>query len=512
MKKYCMYLLCLVALFACFAAHGAAETSNWRWTDAPEGIREALGEELSSQSFFGFTVDLYDENQCVVLVKKDDVMTLCFVVRDGEGKWTLVETNSTLITYADYEGNNDFIPIAYEADDTVRVYSIGTDADAVDFYRNFTFKRNDAGDFSLVRYHWYYNDDYGTGTSFLMEAREDGYRATYNAYNKDKKAFDVAYTMVYDIPDFLLKDLDIEKLNDYCTHIIETRNDAPDIPAAKAAGAFAEPLLTSYGDVYTGPSSTALTANEGWAQVFGREGDWLLIQHNIGDGRNRFGYVKADTLPIEADVAELLWEPEPFVTTIGLTLTDDPLRSKNAIALIPAGTAVQRLASFGDYWAYVEVTLEDGKLARGFVMNDFIAPETDKPFVADEARTLADYWLSTYDEKKEWRIANVEKDSVDDFANAERRITMLFENRSEILYNALQAVLTNGVHVSAELMAREYMPVYFYLYIDEPVLSCGIRIKENKENGMFLPLYITMDLETCEVIEYYANTDEGLIG
>ena len=46
-----------------------------------------------------------------------------------------------------------------------------------------------------------------------------------------------------------------------------------------------------------GAEGRARVSTNGWIQVFGSEGDWILVQYDITDTHNRIGYIEKDALP-----------------------------------------------------------------------------------------------------------------------------------------------------------------------------------------------------------------------
>ncbi len=124
--------------------------------------------------------------------------------------------------------------------------------------------------------------------------------------------------------------------------------------------------------VYSAPDETSLRGANGkaivstnsWIQVFGREGDWILIQYSIDAKHYRFGYIDAKALPKSAQVPDLTLDAEPAWSIESVTLTDDPLYSNNPLLTLPEGAPLTWLATLGD-WAYVESS--SGDHLRGFV-------------------------------------------------------------------------------------------------------------------------------------------------
>lgn len=145
--------------------------------------------------------------------------------------------------------------------------------------------------------------------------------------------------------------------------------------------------------VYSGPGEAyaraaggkASVSTNGWVQVFGLEGDWLLIQYGIDEGRMRFGYVPAGDIADEAgelyDLTQA-WQQEDYTLPVDAALTDDPLGSRTAVALLPGGSGVVLLGRMG-MWMYVETSL-DGSRIRGFVpvraLRGIPARDESRPF------------------------------------------------------------------------------------------------------------------------------------
>jgi hypothetical protein len=114
--------------------------------------------------------------------------------------------------------------------------------------------------------------------------------------------------------------------------------------------------------VYSGPSETSLRGANGravvstndWIQVFGREGDWVLVNYGIGKDHYRFGYIKAASLPKGYNARTLTWMDQPAVITASTIVTDDPLYSQSELTKIEAGTNVLWLGTLDNSWAYIE--------------------------------------------------------------------------------------------------------------------------------------------------------------
>lgn len=127
--------------------------------------------------------------------------------------------------------------------------------------------------------------------------------------------------------------------------------------------------------VYSGPgkdyfrsaNGKASVSTNDWIQVFGRVGDWILIQYDITSSKMRIGYIEANALPKKAAVPNLSFDPEPIYVLRDTIITDEPLEGQSPLGTIVAGQQdCYRLADFGDGWWYVQAIL-NGKSAWGFV-------------------------------------------------------------------------------------------------------------------------------------------------
>ena len=149
-------------------------------------------------------------------------------------------------------------------------------------------------------------------------------------------------------------------------------NDPPKIPAGTLSAKRVRFTENQVIPVYQGPGESygqagagkAVVSTNDWIQVFGREGDWVMIQYDITSDHMRIGWIPDSTLPRSAQVDALIWNKQATLTVADTTLTDDPLFSKTAVIAIPAGASVVKLAAMGD-WAYVEY--QGVSTVRGFV-------------------------------------------------------------------------------------------------------------------------------------------------
>ncbi len=140
--------------------------------------------------------------------------------------------------------------------------------------------------------------------------------------------------------------------------------------------------------VYSGPSTAYYRANNGKAQyggggqarVYGREGSWLLIGYQTGQGNYRIGYIDYNnnigkmTTSSSGYVRTLHFEYRSAWTAVDCELTDDPVITNAGIYTVPRGTQLTYLASYDDRWAYVELRMTDvDRKARGFIQKGSVS-------------------------------------------------------------------------------------------------------------------------------------------
>lgn len=125
--------------------------------------------------------------------------------------------------------------------------------------------------------------------------------------------------------------------------------------------------------VYSAPDSRSIrgakgrarVSTNGWIQVFGAEGDWLLVQYAITPEHCRIGYIDKNALPQDAAVPALALEAVPAIVSYDVSVTDDPLMSQTPLTRLTENTSVTALASMGD-WTYIEAGTGKSRF-RGFV-------------------------------------------------------------------------------------------------------------------------------------------------
>ncbi len=162
------------------------------------------------------------------------------------------------------------------------------------------------------------------------------------------------------------------------THAAILRGDPPIIPTAKETPCFPQPCVATLKqgkyDVYTGPGTNyyreaggkAQVSTNDWVQVFGREGDYALIQYHVSGDLYRFGYIHKKAFLDFESVPLLTFENVPFEESNEFC-TSNPLGvSPPRVELGYADHLFTRLAYFDDCWLYVSLDI-DGKPARMFI-------------------------------------------------------------------------------------------------------------------------------------------------
>ena len=156
--------------------------------------------------------------------------------------------------------------------------------------------------------------------------------------------------------------------------------------------------------VYSAPSESSVRFAKGKASVnlrepakfYGltRDGNWALIEYEVSDRTSRFGYVKRSDLP-----SSVTWKYNissidvPVTVTQDTFLTDDPNVSQYQQMTLNAGSSVRLLGLYGEWYAYVETTL-DGKTVRGFVPRAYLRWPLPTEEAPEAAARLVGEWES----------------------------------------------------------------------------------------------------------------------
>lgn len=179
---------------------------------------------------------------------------------------------------------------------------------------------------------------------------------------------------------------DFEELFDLMARLLEERNEPIYIPSDGSSAALPQPQLAKFRgsrkyEVYTGPGGDYLREANGkatvstndWIQVFGEEDGWLLIQYNVSDGNNRFGWIKCAQETAGVSVAQLQWSDTPGMM-VNAWASNDPLRNSMELDGVLGNREGKLLATLGNDWAYIEMQSDSGKKGRAFIPKSSFAP------------------------------------------------------------------------------------------------------------------------------------------
>ena len=131
--------------------------------------------------------------------------------------------------------------------------------------------------------------------------------------------------------------------------------------------------------VYSAPGKKSLRGNKArakvstndWIQVFGSDGDWIMVQYAISDQQNRIGYIYRNALPDDTEVPEFNWNIQNAIMNCDTDVTDDPLVSESILTSVKADDIVTCLATMGN-WTYIESSTGKQQY-RGFVPTETLS-------------------------------------------------------------------------------------------------------------------------------------------
>ena len=130
------------------------------------------------------------------------------------------------------------------------------------------------------------------------------------------------------------------------------------------------PVYSGPGTYYYRANNNRATMGGGVCQVYGVEGNWVMIGYGLSNGNYRIGYISVDALPrMGLRIPYLDFQATTRRVIYTSDLTDDPVCYTPTVTTLPAGTYVLFLGYVqerGETWAYVEV-LAAGSIMRGFV-------------------------------------------------------------------------------------------------------------------------------------------------
>lgn len=156
-------------------------------------------------------------------------------------------------------------------------------------------------------------------------------------------------------------------------------SNTPTIPDGTLSATLVPFVFDKTYAVYSAPDSKSIrgakgrarVSTNGWIQVFGADGDWILVQYDITKDHNRIGYIRKSALPEHVTVPDLALTDVSAVVNYNVEVTDDPLVSQTALAKLAENTKVTCLGAMGT-WTYIEAS-ENGVRLRGFVPTECLS-------------------------------------------------------------------------------------------------------------------------------------------
>lgn len=365
--------VCLLVLLSLCSSTARAWVSEY---DGVEDLPAASADHLSSSerwSSYEITGWANPDGQAdgfVALHKKGDNELLCFRLKDGAWQYAwhndgALPDNDEPFILQDATGSGNAMTGETNKEPTLWAYYVLND-ELCD-YGCFYEKQN--GSWLLTGYTFYEPSEFYA----------DVYASRLEIRLSDVQKYPET---VEGVIERSLRYIDAETLPRTIKEAEKKLSNPPEIPQGELE---AERIKFTGGKkykVYDGPgehfgqagSGKAVVSTNDWIQVFGRQGEWIMIQYDISSEKMRIGWIQASALPKNAQVAELdFTQQRAWVTVGGASVTDDPLFSQVSIALLSEGTAVSLLSTMGD-WSYIQVYSADPMY--GFIKSSMLRTES----------------------------------------------------------------------------------------------------------------------------------------
>lgn len=359
--------LVLLALFL-FPHYTVAEPEKTFYDFLSEDVRQVLAVEYDGWSVPAGTT-MFEDQHAVLLVLSKDEKSIAIIMEDQGSGFAVVATNDTIIPDGAFYDNDWWISDKWDIGEPYIWYS-PTNMDQGFYYE---LRRSADGDWQV--YSGSFGDTNGS-TNTLAYGHANGDTAL-------RVHGESYYSAVY-VPievDLSFANFDPEGVKAFCATAMALKNEPALIPSTMEADALPQGQAVAFAKgrvlpVYAGPGEQyvrlgeqqdAVVSTDHWIQVFGQEDGWLLIQYNLRDSQNRFGYIPAAALPEGVDVPELQFARRPGV--VNSWITDDPLRTGQEVNF-PANTQCVQLATLGSELAYIEITDPGQPHYRGFAYMD----------------------------------------------------------------------------------------------------------------------------------------------
>ena len=364
--KILFVVLALLGMMACasaeelpsadvaIAAMETGEAGGWR---IPEVSGYQPGTLLLHTDGTPYLAINETDSGALMVLQKGERNVLCLMERDGRGQWRLEAQNTDML----YQGADAPIPYIYcEIVDQLELYF----------------------------HHWSGADTYGEYV-FLTRGM-DGWRVTtycderagLDVYlNKNLMTFtDERYRPSYTVrADFSsrFESFGLERIRQAAQRALSLLPEDASAPREgyvlpdQVEGTFAK---NQKFDVYAAPGADSYRAAKGKAsvstnggiEIYGETRGWLMVQYEVSRNQRRIGYITADALPMDTPVRALDFAYQPARMIHSAVLTDDPFWSRSELKKLAEGEDVILLAKIAD-WVYVEATMPDGRVVRGFI-------------------------------------------------------------------------------------------------------------------------------------------------
>lgn len=360
----------LIALCCLLAGTCLAEEAERNFDYLPDGLHEAI-----ATAFAGFAIQEAasiggPQNAELVLLSKDEI-NIAAIVEEIDGAFVIAETSEYIIP--------DGLPFddqwwVSDKWGTGEIFIWYTPIEGEEFY--YVMQRDEEGHFVLTEGFFDSADGSARPMGFSIDNKGTALRVYGDSY------FSAVYAP-YTI-DLSFSGFDPIVLKEFLSAALMQMNMPGLIPSTLEPDALPQgqsipfekgqalPVYAGPGKQYArlGETQNATVSTNGWIEVFGEENGWLLIQYNLSEGHNRFGYIEASYLPEKVKIPPLSFVAEPGVTSCWIT--DDPLRTTMEIFEPEEMLDVIKLAALGDEWLYVEFPQTPTGAIRGFVPTDAV--------------------------------------------------------------------------------------------------------------------------------------------
>ena len=359
------------------AVRAAADAITDKYAAQAATVREMLKEAFPGTALAGgtpvdwaFKLDGERITVAAAVVHADNQAALCLWTLREDGTWNAA-VNWNAVSAAE-DADTLWLHLGYtdDPDDPALKASLGARATAGN--PELSFRLNEDGSWSL-RY-------YG-----VTNAQDEFWSATLTDGVMQVYAFefygDIGYLYVDEDPAVTaFEAFDPAVFYDamHAPYDSFMAGDPPKIPTDGSAYALPQPcgakLKKGKYAVYSGPGKqyyreangkAAVSAND-WVQVFGTDGNWVLIQYRVDGPLLRFGYIQTSALQDPDEVPALTLEAVSLADTENEFVTSNPLGLGGQMRFEYSGVSMTRLGTLGDFWMYVELFLPNGQPARMF--------------------------------------------------------------------------------------------------------------------------------------------------